>query len=291
MANSGGAREIEWQQAMAQADECRQKAQYDRSASLYEAASKMAEEFGPQDVRLGRSLNRLGHLISFLHSSLAAEPTLRRALLILDQHLPPDDPEVTECLTDLVAAYFIHGNHASAEPLQKRLLSLWEKAAGLANGEIAALTLNLGTTLRKQGKHAEAEQIFQRWLSSAEKLFAPNRPDIIRMLQQLADLYTEQGKHDAAEPLLRRLLAEALGAEESSKPEIARRLHHLALNQSNMGRDAEAEDCFRRSINQDEQIRVIEDFARFLRRAGRAAEAENLSARVKDMWDRYDRTH
>ena len=288
----------EWERLMAAGAEASAKAKHETARQLYEQAVKLAERFGPEDVRLGRSLFRLGHFVSFLNSSAAAEPLTERALAILGKNLGAQDAEVLECVNELAGIYFIQGNHAAAEPLQERYLKAREQALGLAHTEVAALVVNLGTTLCRQRKFFEAERMFARWLEAGEKARGPKDPEVVRILERLAELYEEERKYTQAETLYRRLLAQ----EEAAGPPVsylaARSPYKLGLLCAKQGRYAEAEAFFRRSIAiyewfsvYNNQASVLADFAQLLRKTGRTREADEADAQARTLREWHDMTH
>ncbi len=268
-----------WEKLMAAGAESSKTGKHEEAENYYEAAAKLAENFGPEGVRLGRSLLRLGHIYSFLRSSARAEPLLMRALTILERSLDPEDPDVVFCVNDLAGAYFMQGKYAEAEPLQKCFLAAREHALGLAHTEVAANIINLGTTLREQRKYDEAERLYARRLEAGEKTHGPDASCVIQIVERLAELHDEQGKYAEAELLYRRLLARDEMSEAPMTYLAARYPYRLALLCAKQGKDSEAEKFFKRSIeiyelfsSYSKQARVLDDFAQLLRRTGRAGQ-------------------
>lgn len=275
----------EWEKLMAAAAECWND---EEAEKLYDTAVKLAENFGPTDVRLGRALFRLG----WAGSGEARDSQLTRGLAILEKHLAPGDPEVILCLTQLLMRYLGQKKLTEAERVAKRLLAIHERTLGLPHGGGDTIVLTLGGILCEQRKHSEAERLYTRLLEAAEKAWGPDDGRLFDVVKALAKLYEEQERHLRAEPLIKRLLAteERLrGPKSGGVPHI---LNHLARLCDKQRRYKEAEGLLRRSIEICEKDALNESvaqeaLAQILRKTGRTEEADQADARAKDLHERF----
>ncbi|MFQ5934787.1 MAG: tetratricopeptide repeat protein [Acidiferrobacterales bacterium] len=92
---------------------------YDEAEKEFVAALKRAEGFGPQDPRLGASLNNLAMVYKQQGKLGKAEIHLKRALRVFEI-VKPDHAHVASVLHNLAAIYDAQGKPAAADPLRKR---------------------------------------------------------------------------------------------------------------------------------------------------------------------------
>src|SRR5208282_6260647 len=71
-----------------------QRRQYAASENFLQAALRLAENFGPSDLRLATTLNDLGLLYRAEGKYKEAEPLYRRSLAIREKKLGPSDTAV-----------------------------------------------------------------------------------------------------------------------------------------------------------------------------------------------------
>lgn len=274
----------QWEKLMAAGAKSFEAKDYAGALKQYEAAVKLAENFGPADVRLGRSLVHLGRLT--WGNDPAQESLLARALAILEKGPAPEGPDVDSCLDELRSNYWRQGKPAEEERVAKRLLEIRERALGLPHDKVAASVLYLGSALTKQRKYPEAERLYVRWLEDAEKALGPDHVRVVQVVYTLAKLHEDQERYERAEPLRKRLLAteERLYGPKSSG--VPPKLNQLASLYEKQRRYKEAEELLRRSIEVGEKEGAIEaaalkDLAQVLRKTGRTEEADQAEARAK----------
>ena len=197
--------ETQWKKHMDAADEAYRQGHYGDAEKSIKAALKKAERFGPQDLRLGTTLNNLASLYEAQGKYAEAEPLDKRALAIEEKALGPEDPYVAIIgLNNLAELYHQQGKYAEAEPLYKRSLSILEKALGPEHPIMAKSLNNLGLVYTAQGKYAEAEPLHKRALAIREKALGPEHLTVAASLSSLANLYLNLGKYSQAEPLIQR---------------------------------------------------------------------------------------
>ena len=109
---------------------------------------------------------------------------------------------------------------------------------------------NIGETYWKLKQYAPAESLLRQTLVMKEKLLVATDPSISTTLHALAGVLRDEGRYREAEPAYRRALA------------IRERAS---------------------ATNPRPAVETLRDFAEFMRRAGRAAEAARLEARANEL--------
>ena len=219
------------------------------SQELAERAVAVKEKlFGPENLKVAKSLHNLAVLHYYGGRYAQAEPLHERALSIREEALGPDHPDVAKSLNNQAILYWRQGKYAEAEQRYKRALAIWEKEFGPDHPRVAESLNNLALLYRAQGKYAEAEPLHKRALAIKEKALGPDHADVAASLNNLAVLYVAQGKYAEAEPLHKRALAiqeKALGPDH---PDGACSLNNLALLYRAQGKYAEAEPLCKRAL-------------------------------------------
>ena len=208
--------ETQWKVHMDAADEANRQGHYGDAEKSIKAALKEAERFGPQDLRLGTTLNTLASLYEAQGKYAEAEPLDKRALAIDEKALGPEDPYVAIIdLNNLAELYHQQSKYAEAEPLYKRSLSILEKALGPEHPIMAKSLNNLGLVYTAQGKYAEAEPLHKRALAIREKALGPEHPDLATSLGNYAMLLGKTNRGGEAAKLEAR--AKAIRAKHAKE--------------------------------------------------------------------------
>jgi len=160
--------EARWQEEMAAGRQAFQQKRYTDADRSFQAAIRDAERFGPQDARLGASLNSLGIVYFAETNYAAAEPLYKRALTIRADAFGPNHPDVAATLNNLAELYWSQQKYAAAEPLYKRVLAITEKNAGSDSSEVVTAINNLADVYRALENYAAAEPLYKRALAINE---------------------------------------------------------------------------------------------------------------------------
>jgi tetratricopeptide (TPR) repeat protein len=213
----------------------------------------------------------------------------QRALLLKEQALGPDHPDVVPALTSLATSYWMQGQSAQAEPLCQRAVRLCEQALE-PDHPAGALALNrLAVLFMEQGKYAQAEPLLQRTLHIWEQAHGPDHPSVALVFNNLAVLFMEQGKYAQAEPFLQRALhiwEQVLGPDHY---DLALPLENLAELYTAQRKYVEARALLQRALQIREQAlepdhpdmaTPLHGLALLFREQGRYAEAASLFERA-----------
>src|SRR5262249_7907741 len=204
---------------------------------------------------------------------------LKRALVIREQALGANHPDVGQTLNNLARLYRDQGKYGDAERLFKRALTIREQTLGPSHPYVAATRYDLaalpsgqsrheeeeakaedvtssavaqalngrGLAAWREGKDGEAEGLYKRALAIREKALGANHPNVGQTLNNLALVYLDQGKYSEAEELFKRALAireTALGANHS---DVGQTLNNLALVYRAQDKHDEAEGLLKRA--------------------------------------------
>jgi len=110
------------------------------------------------------SLTGLGNLLPSTSRLVEAEPLLRRALAIEDQHFDPEDSFISGTLNDLAGILYNTNRFAEAESFLRRALAITEKNYGPNHPEVAISLNNLAALLQATNRMTEAEPLLRRQL-------------------------------------------------------------------------------------------------------------------------------
>ncbi len=151
--------ETQWKKHMDAALEAHRQGHYGDAEKLMEAALKEAERFGPEDLRLGTTLNNLAELYRDQGKYAEAEPLYKRSLVIVVKVLGPEHPYSATSLNSLGQLYHQQGKYGAAESLYKRSRVIIEKALGPEHPTVATSLENYAMLLRKTNRDAEAARL------------------------------------------------------------------------------------------------------------------------------------
>ena len=131
--------------------------QYKESDSMLAAALQVAEQFGPQDLRLSVSLNNLARLRQAQKKYADAEQLYNRALAIAETERGHDHPDTGICLSNLAGLLQVEEKLPEAEAAYKESIAILEKAMGPDHVSVRRVLVNYAGLLRKAGRIEEAD--------------------------------------------------------------------------------------------------------------------------------------
>ena len=211
-----------------------------------------APAFRQLALHLARLLSNLGAMYLEQNRLAEAEPLLRNAIQMLEQHFDLNSHWLAYPLNNLAILCKNLGRWSEAEPLYQRALRIWEQRFGPEHFLVAVAFTNLADNARQQGKDNVAEERFQQGLSIFDQ---GKGPPYYRAhaLHGLANLYREQKRYARAEPLYQQALEIRKQAWESPHPDIAESLHDLGQLREAQGNLSEAKALYEEALEQREQ--------------------------------------
>ena len=237
------------------------------------ACTDLIEQWDMRFSEAASLLSQVGNQLYEQGKYKEAESLCRRALVIREQVLGRDHPEVAQSLNDLAVIYIGWNKHEQVESLCLRALSIQEQALGPDHPDVAITLNDLAMFYHLQGKYEQVEPLYLRALSIFRSKQETSHNYLMVTLNNLAKLYVAQSKYEQAELLMQQALAmreQVLGHEH---PDTANGLHNLAKLYAAQDKYAEAEALYRRAIKIREQClgpthqdlaKTIYDLARLL---------------------------
>lgn len=210
--------------------------------------SEYVERFALFAMAAARPLEQAGYFLGEQGQYAAAEPLLRRALLIREKALGLAHPDYATGCNSLGRFLREQGRLDEAEPLCQTALTIWEQTLGPEHPRVAFGLNNMGKLLHARGQLDAAEPLLRRALRMRENAYPAEHASITYSLHNLGWLLYEQGKLAEAEPLLRRAVAVREKILDPGHPELALALRSLGVLLTARGEHHEAERLLQRAL-------------------------------------------
>jgi tetratricopeptide (TPR) repeat protein len=237
-----------WTHSMAAGQLAYEAGRYGDAERLLKIALANAEHFGPRDMRLASTLNRLAQVYHDQGQFTKAEPLYKRSLTLAEKNLGPAHPDVAANLNDLATLYRDEGQYAQAETLYRRSLAIVRKGGNAETSDVAISLNNLAELYSDQGKFGEAERLYQQSLEICEKTQGPKDMSVAISLNNLGALYDNEKKYDDAEQAYERALAIKEVNLGPSDPSVALTLSNLGRVYVAAGKYDEAQPVLYRAL-------------------------------------------
>ena len=181
----------------------------------YESAHKVAQRafdialnnFGLNDVNTADALLKLGIINQTIGKLSVAEDHLLGSLVILEEQLSPDHPDVAVTSTNLGNVYFEMGRMRESEKYHNAALRIRRNAFGDSNPTVAQSTYNLAILYEHEGNYLKAEIFYNQAIQLWSNSVGAAHPYVGSALNNLTNVYAAQEKYqDAASTLERTVL-------------------------------------------------------------------------------------
>ncbi len=229
-----------WKFSVLQGLDAAGKKDFSKAEQSFLKALRQAEAFGPQDTRVGVTLNSLGLLYRAEHKYADAETAYRRAIAIIERAYP-DSIDVANIGYNLASAMFDEGHAAEALPAIQKSRAIYQRLLGADSLKTAAVLCLEGDAYRIGKRYAEAEPPLRRCAEIREKNKGLNNGDVGDAVQSLARVFAAEGKISTAEAryrLLEKIRENTVGI---TSPLMADAMEEHAAVLKSMSRDKEAE--------------------------------------------------
>ena len=215
--------------------------EYLRAEQTFALAVHEAERFGPQDARVGTSLNSLGLTFRDEKKFAEAEAAYRRALVILEKAYGSESIDTGNVNFNIATVMFDQGHQPPALPYLQKTLGTYQSMLGESSLKTAMVLCMIGDAYRLQKSYREAEGPLRRCADIRESDGGVQNSELADALHSLALSYQGEGKYALAEPRFR--LAEKIreGTLGIMSPILAKTMEDHAALLRQMGRDKEAE--------------------------------------------------
>ena len=212
-------------------------------------------QLASEAIQLAASMNNLGLLYMQQKKYGKAEPLFQKSLVLQQRILGQSDPGFAGSISNLATLYYEQARYKDALPLFSRAMAIYKLRPVHNALAVAKSVNNVAGCYSNLKNYPEAEKYFKEALAIEEKLPA-NAAGLAAALNNLGYVYVVQNKFDKAEPLLKRAL------------QIAEKIY-----------DDKAMEL----------ISFLDNNAYLLRKTNRAAEADKLKARTKQILVANDR--
>ena len=221
---------------------------YADAADALDRALDGAGAFGPDDARLGVSLNDAAELGRLRGDLAEAAELYERAVAAWDAALGPGHASTAASLGQMAETRLALGDYGAAAEAFGRALAVRERVVGPSHPDVAATLNSLGLVAHLQGDYADAQDHFQRALGIWESALGPDHPNVASVLANLAAVAMIDSRHAEAERLIRRSLAIVAPALAPDHPEVTRKLEALAELRGLQGDWADAARLYAQSL-------------------------------------------
>jgi len=158
---------------------------------LHEALAQFRQFQNP--IEISAVLGDLGLVFLDRGVLAAAEKTLREALAIRKQILPPEDPRLAMSWNNLALALWYEGNLTEAEAIDRQTLETDRRLYRYGSAETAAALNNLASVLRDSGNFTAAEPLQRESVAMVERFMGPQHPHAGAARANLATLLRRRG--------------------------------------------------------------------------------------------------
>jgi len=214
---------------------------YAAAEQKLQQALREAERFGPDDARVGTTLNNLGLVYRAEKKYADAETAYRRAQIIFEKVYGGNSIDVANVGFNIANVMFDQGHQSAALPFIRKGLPIYETLLGPDNLKTAAMLCMMGDIYRLEKDFQAAEGPLRRCADIRESQKGIQSPELAEAMHSLALTYVGEGKYglaDARFTLAEKIRENTLGI---TSPLLAQTMEdHVALLK-NMGRDKDAE--------------------------------------------------
>jgi tetratricopeptide (TPR) repeat protein len=279
----------DWTALMDRADAQEQAGNYTEATAGYEAALHIAEKFDSDDSRIPITWNKLGMTYDAMGRFSDAGRLYRRARAWVERVKGIANPGYCSVLNNLAGVYLEQGRFSEAEPLIRQAVAIDTAVLEADDLRLAIVRSSLADLLIKRGRYRESEQLLEQAIQAFQKQPGAGRGLGIAQ-NNLAVVRRFQKRNDESMGLLESAVVAIETDAGPDHPALARVLNNMGTAYAALARPQEADQAFRRSIaiagdrlgTQHPQYGVmIYNYALFLRKNGRKAEAKTLEAQSR----------
>ena len=270
---------------------------YDAAEIQYRQALNVARAFGENDLRIGRTLNRLALVLVGQQRYGEAETLFQQSLAIADAGGKAGERDKANGLNNLGWMRLRERRYAEAENCLRESLTLKEKYAEPLSPELRFTIRNLGHAYWHQRRFGQALLCNRRALEIEEKASGPQSRSAATEADFVGNALMALRRPNQAEAMYRRVLAIREATLGPSHPDVAVTLDKLAHAHFDEHRYQTAEQEILRAV----QIKSasfgatalpvaasLRLYAPILWKMGRRREASATEARIRTIYARRD---
>jgi CHAT domain-containing protein/Tfp pilus assembly protein PilF len=172
----------------------------------------------------------------------------KKGLVLQEQVLGPDDPELLYTLFTLGVVNRFLGDYETAEAFYTRGLNLAQKTLEPDHPIVGRFLYNLGYNYAQKGDYTRAEVLYRQGLAIREKALGVDHPTVANIITELALLLINMGDYTTPEPLLQHALHISEKAFGEDHVDVVRALNYLGICYASRGDYLSAEPLFQRTL-------------------------------------------
>jgi CHAT domain-containing protein len=243
------AQEARWTQMSQQVEQLREQGRSAQAISLAQQTVQVAAAtYGPQDRRVGLSLDALGVLLTDRDDFGGAETSLRRALDILRKSAGPESKEAGQTLLHLARLYSSHGRWGEAEGAFRDALTANVKTYGQNDPHVADVLFYGSSLLIDEGKLYDAARVIRGAIAIYTNAGPAYNLQLVASYNTAGEVVEDSGDHKVAETLYQRAIDIGEKAFGPNNSDLAVSLMGLGSVYKSEERYADAAPLFERSL-------------------------------------------
>lgn len=246
--------------------------------------------FGPSDVELALSYEKLGLLLDEQGDHARARSYLIDAHCALERTVKPDQQALFRSARRLARICDQVGKLEEALLYYEKAMAAAALVPDLPHTDLGTLLNNVALAFRKAGRAKAAEPYYLHALRVYENQLGPDHPDVAAVLNNLGVFYTNEKRFSEAERTHLRALGIREKALPAKHPDIAQSKCNLAVVYHSRGDYERAGELYRGSLQtweeavakppQEYEV-VASNYADLLRSLGKARQAQALQDRAR----------
>ena len=226
-----------------------EKGEYNSALSIAEKTYDIAiNNFGLNDVNTADTLLKLGIINQTLGNLPLAEDHLLGSLVILEEQLSPDHPDVAVTATNLGNTYYDMKRFRDSERYHQMALRIRQNAYGNNNPVVAQSTYNLAVLYEREKMYSKAESLYQEAIVLWSNSVGPTHPYVGNSLGSRTNVYTAQSNYKDAANILRQTVAYKKSAFGAQHEEVAQTLINLGTAYLEQGKFNSASSAYAEAL-------------------------------------------
>jgi CHAT domain-containing protein len=248
-ASLASAQEARWAQLSQQAEQLRKQGQINQAIPLAQQAVQVAAAtFGPNDRRVGLSLDSLGLLYKSLDEFADADSCFRRSAAILKAADGPQSKDAGAVLLNLADLYADHGRWGEAESDFREALTIAVQAYGQNDPHVADVLRDGGSLMIDEGKLQPAASVLRGAIAIYTNAGPAYGSQLAATYNLAGQVVSDAGAPKEAETLFQKAIDLSEKSEGPNSTNLATYLANLANVYKDEQRFAEAEPLYLRMI-------------------------------------------
>ena len=180
--------------------------------------------------------------------SSEARPLAERALLIREEILEADHPDVANAIHMLARIAYAQEDFNKAETLFERAIAIREKSLAPDHPDLSESLRGLANINHMQGKYSKATALYQRALEIKEQAFGPDHPEVAALISAFAKHYNYIRDNVHAQLLYQRALVIAEKSYGRNHPAYAQALSRVATIHKDLADYGKAKSMFEQAL-------------------------------------------